>query len=55
MIHDTFGVVPDGHPRLAPLIRPGDPLPRHVEGYGLFTNALLIAVGYLAPDGRRSR
>ncbi len=37
VIHDTFGVVPDGHPRLAPLIRPGDPLPRHVEGYGLFT------------------
>jgi len=55
VIHDTFGVVPDGHPRLAPLIRTGDPLPRHVEGYGLFTNALLIAVGYLAPDGRRSR
>jgi formate hydrogenlyase subunit 5 len=37
VIHDTFGLVPDGHPRLAPLIRPGDPLPRHVEGYGLFT------------------
>ena len=30
-------MVPDGHPRLAPLIRPGDPLPRHVAGYGLFT------------------
>jgi formate hydrogenlyase subunit 5 len=37
MIHDTLGLVPDGHPRLAPLILPGDPLPRHVEGYGLFT------------------
>jgi formate hydrogenlyase subunit 5 len=37
VIHDEFGLVPDGHPRLAPLIRPGDPLPRHVEGYGLFT------------------
>jgi Ni,Fe-hydrogenase III large subunit len=37
VIHDTFGLVPEGHPRLAPLIRPGDPLPRHVEGYGLFT------------------
>jgi formate hydrogenlyase subunit 5 len=37
VIHDQFGLVPDGHPRLAPLIRPGDPLPRHVEGYGLFT------------------
>jgi len=37
VIHDQFGVVPEGHPRLAPLIRPGDPLPRHVEGYGLFT------------------
>jgi formate hydrogenlyase subunit 5 len=37
VIHDTFGLVPDGHPRLAPLILPGDPLPRHVEGYGLFT------------------
>jgi formate hydrogenlyase subunit 5 len=37
VIHDTFGLVPDGHPRLVPLILPGDPLPRHVEGYGLFT------------------
>ena len=40
-IHDRFGVVPEGHPRLAPLIRPGSPedhaLPRHVEGYGIFT------------------
>ena len=41
VIHDQAGVVPDGHPRLAPLIRPGNPeehaLPRHVAGYGLFT------------------
>jgi formate hydrogenlyase subunit 5 len=37
VIHDQFGLVAEGHPRLAPLIRPGDPLPRHVEGYGLFT------------------
>jgi len=37
VIHDQFGLVPEGHPRLAPLIRPGDPLPRHVEGYGMFT------------------
>ena len=41
VIHDRFGVVPVGHPRLAPLIRPGSPeehaLPRHVEGYGIFT------------------
>ena len=37
VIHDQFGLVPEGHPRLAPLIRPGQPLPRHVEGYGLFT------------------
>ncbi len=36
-IHDRFGVVPEGHPRLAPLLRPGSPLPRHVTGYGLFT------------------
>jgi Ni,Fe-hydrogenase III large subunit len=43
-IHDTFGVVPEGHPRLAPLVRPGSPetpgdraLPRHVTGYGMFT------------------
>jgi formate hydrogenlyase subunit 5 len=43
LIHDQAGVVPDGHPRLAPLIRPGDPhehaLPRHVTGHGLFTIA----------------
>jgi formate hydrogenlyase subunit 5 len=41
VIHDRFGVIPEGHPRLAPLIRPGSPeehaLPRHVEGYGMFT------------------
>jgi formate hydrogenlyase subunit 5 len=41
VIHDQAGVIPEGHPRLAPLIRPGDPqdhaLPRHVAGYGLFT------------------
>jgi len=37
VIHDQFGLVAEGHPRLAPLIRPGQPLPRHVEGYGLFT------------------
>jgi formate hydrogenlyase subunit 5 len=40
-IHDHFGVVPQGHPRLDPLIRPGSAedhaLPRHVAGYGLFT------------------
>jgi formate hydrogenlyase subunit 5 len=40
-IHDEFGVVPEGHPRLAPLILPGSPeehaLPRHVAGYGVFT------------------
>jgi Ni,Fe-hydrogenase III large subunit len=37
VIHDEFALVPEGHPRLAPLLRPGNPLPRHVEGYGLFT------------------
>jgi len=41
VIHDRFGVIPEGHPRLAPLIRPGSPedhaLPRHVTGYGIFT------------------
>jgi formate hydrogenlyase subunit 5 len=41
LIHDETGVIPDGHPRLAPLVRPGDPddhaLPRHVAGYGVFT------------------
>jgi formate hydrogenlyase subunit 5 len=41
VIHDQYGVIPDGHPRLAPLIRPASAddqaLPRHVEGYGVFT------------------
>jgi Ni,Fe-hydrogenase III large subunit len=41
VIHDETGVVPDGHPRLAPLTVPGRPedhaLPRHVAGYGMFT------------------
>ncbi|HLI37040.1 MAG TPA: NADH-quinone oxidoreductase subunit C [Streptosporangiaceae bacterium] len=40
-IHDHFGVVPQGHPRLAPLVLHGSPedhaLPRHVAGYGMFT------------------
>ncbi|MDQ2813717.1 MAG: NADH-quinone oxidoreductase subunit C [Actinomycetota bacterium] len=40
-IHDSFGVVPEGHPRLAPLVRPGWPQtsapPRQVTGYGMFT------------------
>lgn len=41
VIHDETGVVPGGHPRLAPLTAPGRPedhaLPRHVAGYGMFT------------------
>jgi len=41
VIHDETGVIPDGHPRLAPLVSPGSPddhaLPRHVAGYGVFT------------------
>jgi formate hydrogenlyase subunit 5 len=36
VIHDQLGLVPEGHPRLAPLILPGNPQ-RHVTGYGLFT------------------
>jgi formate hydrogenlyase subunit 5 len=35
-LHDLFGVVADGHPRLEPLIRPGPAHP-HVDGPGLFT------------------
>ncbi len=39
-LHDRFGIVPEGHPRLEPLIRPGPrALPRHVTGPGLFTIA----------------
>jgi formate hydrogenlyase subunit 5 len=37
VIHDLTGIVPDGHPRLTPLVKPGNPAPRHVAGYGLFT------------------
>jgi len=42
VIHDLAGLVPHGHPRLAPLVRPGSPAAghspgRHVAGYGLFT------------------
>jgi len=41
VIHDETGLIPQGHPRLAPLLAPGSPedhaLPRHVAGYGLFT------------------
>jgi len=40
-IHDRFDVIPEGHPRLAPLVGPGSAedhaLPRHVAGYGIFT------------------
>jgi formate hydrogenlyase subunit 5 len=41
VIHDETGLIPQGHPRLAPLVAPGTPedhaLPRHVAGYGIFT------------------
>ena len=41
VIHDETGLVPDGHPRIAPLIAAGGPddytLRRHVTGYGIFT------------------
>jgi formate hydrogenlyase subunit 5 len=41
VIHDETGLVPQGHPRIAPLIAPGSPeehaLHRHVAGYGMFT------------------
>jgi formate hydrogenlyase subunit 5 len=41
VIHDETGLIPQGHPRLAPLVAPGrqedHALPRHVTGYGLFT------------------
>jgi formate hydrogenlyase subunit 5 len=41
VIQDETGLIPEGHPRLAPLLAPGNPedhaLPRHVAGYGLFT------------------
>jgi Respiratory-chain NADH dehydrogenase, 49 Kd subunit/Respiratory-chain NADH dehydrogenase, 30 Kd subunit len=41
VIRDQTGINPEGHPRLAPLVRAGRPddhaLPRHVDGYGLFT------------------
>jgi Ni,Fe-hydrogenase III large subunit len=38
-LHDLFGVVPAGHPRLEPLVLPAEPrvLPRHAVGPGLFT------------------
>jgi formate hydrogenlyase subunit 5 len=41
VIHDETGLVPEGHPRIAPLIAAGGPgdhaLRRHVTGYGMFT------------------
>jgi formate hydrogenlyase subunit 5 len=41
VIHDETGLVPRGHPRIAPLVAPGSPaehaLHRHVAGYGMFT------------------
>jgi formate hydrogenlyase subunit 5 len=41
VIHDLTGLIPEGHPRIAPLIAAGRPedhaLHRHVTGYGLFT------------------
>jgi formate hydrogenlyase subunit 5 len=36
-IHDLFAVVPEGHPRLQPLILTPGVLPSHVAGPGLFT------------------
>jgi len=41
VIHDETGLIPQGHPRIAPLIAPGSAeehaLHRHVAGYGMFT------------------
>jgi Ni,Fe-hydrogenase III large subunit len=41
VIHDQTGLVPQRHPRLDPLVRPGGPgehaLALHTTGYGLFT------------------
>jgi len=41
VVHDETGLIPEGHPRIAPLIAAGSPedyaLNRHVAGYGLFT------------------
>jgi Ni,Fe-hydrogenase III large subunit len=41
VIHDETGLIPEGHPRIAPLIALSGPedyhLHRHVSGYGLFT------------------
>jgi Ni,Fe-hydrogenase III large subunit len=41
VIHDESGLIPEGHPRIAPLIAPGRPEDqaprRHVTGYGMFT------------------
>jgi formate hydrogenlyase subunit 5 len=41
VIHDLTGLVPEGHPRIAPLIALGNAedyaLHRHVTGYGMFT------------------
>ena len=41
VIHDETGIIPEGHPRLAPLVALGSPedhaLPSHVAGYGMFT------------------
>jgi formate hydrogenlyase subunit 5 len=41
VIHDETGLIPQGHPRIAPLVAPGSPaehaLHRHVTGYGMFT------------------
>jgi formate hydrogenlyase subunit 5 len=41
VIHDETGLIPEGHPRIAPLIAPGNPedhaLHRQVSGYGMFT------------------
>jgi formate hydrogenlyase subunit 5 len=41
VIHDQTGLVPEGHPRLAPLTRSASPhdhaFPGNVDGYGMFT------------------
>jgi Ni,Fe-hydrogenase III large subunit len=41
VIHDVTGLIPEGHPRIAPLIASGSPAgyvpPAFVTGYGMFT------------------
>lgn len=52
VIHDQFGVIPGGHPRLAPLIRPGSRMITPCRGMSRVTACSRSRMGRSGPGSR---